>query len=184
MFNLLPFIFPPANPPLVDTTFNLRAAAGITEAFRFYEKVLSKLKAVIRGAFIFLSPFSYPPIKQELSSSWKYLEGTFQLSWHSLVPRCERNDLLAWWSWEKLSSVRCSACSWLSLWDWPNHKAAAPASSRQYAPGQPQPLLGRTSIVQLFCCEWVGKVKLGEKEKEACLGLESKPHPPIHLDQQ
>lgn len=89
---------------------------------------------------------------------------------------------------KKVSSVHCSACSWLSLWDWPNSKRhvafSAPASSRRWAPGQAQPWPERTSIVQLLCCEWVGKVKSGEKEKEAHLGLGSKPHPPIHLDQQ
>lgn len=63
LFNLLPFIFSPANPPLVDTTFNLRAAAGITEAFRFYEKVLSKLKAVIKGGIFFPFPILLPTHK-------------------------------------------------------------------------------------------------------------------------
>lgn len=51
-------------------------------------------------------------------------------------------------------------------------------------PEQAQPLLGKTSIVQLLCCEWVGKVKSVGKEKEAHLDLGSKPHFSIHPDQQ
>lgn len=169
LFNLLPFIFPQqihlwSIQPLIS-----ELQPGSQRLLDFYEKVLSKLKAVIKEGIFFLSPFSYQPIKQELSSSWKYLEETFQLSWHSLVPRCERSDLLGWWNWEKLSSVHCSACSWLSLWDWPNRKATAPASSRQCAPGQPQTLLGRTSIVGCSAVSgWVRSNWGRRKRKPIC----------------
>lgn len=164
---------------LIDTAFCLRSASCNIEVFRFYEKVLSELKALLRGQQSPL-PILLSAHKTGTDNLLEELGRNFStfLVQSSLVPLCERKrEILGWCSWEKGMK-----CAWLSLflalslgltWLQAACSLSAPASSRQWAPGRVQPLLGRTSIVQLLCREWMSEFKSGEKTQKAHLGLGS-----------
>ncbi|EAW60668.1 hCG2045117 [Homo sapiens] len=101
-----------ANSLSIDTIFHVRAASCNTEVFRFYEKVLNELKALLRGQLSPL-PILLSAHKTGTDNLLEELGRNFSIFsvQSSLVPLCERRrDLLDWCRWEK--GIKCA---WLSL---------------------------------------------------------------------